>query len=345
MYVLFGNSSSASSSFATNTSNVYTVRNGKDGCYINGTKIRDYGDVTFGTSTLPMYLFALNTPAEAYTKRAFIGQIYGCKIYEGTELIRDFVPCYRKSDNVIGLYDLANNEFYTNNGTGEFIKGADVTNMAITLHGDNFREEISIPTSVEVEGATIPLLMSKWDKLTVDRLNNKVIYTEGSCKKVFTGEEAWAFHTVQPEYNIPNVWYKLWVTPKADVNVTTTKLGFGYSNMLGFTTANPAPNKAEWLFRFQYSNGNRLYIITPPDAELDTIDKFKVFLQEKYANGTPLTIEYVIEPITHDITNTDLGQSLLALATGKGTNYLEITSNLAPSQTDLSYWRQIIPNE
>jgi hypothetical protein len=74
-----------------------------------------------------------------------------------------------------------------------------------------------------------------------------------------------------------------------------------------------APNVAEWGFRFQYRNGNRLYIITPPEAELDTIDKFKAFLQEKYANGTPLTIEYAINPITHDITRTDFGQALLNL--------------------------------
>jgi hypothetical protein len=29
----------------------------------------------------------------------------------------------RKSDNVIGLYDVINGKFYTNSGTGEFIKG------------------------------------------------------------------------------------------------------------------------------------------------------------------------------------------------------------------------------
>ena len=34
--------------------------------------------------------------------------------------------CYRKSDGVIGMYDTENNAFYTNDGTGDFTKGADV---------------------------------------------------------------------------------------------------------------------------------------------------------------------------------------------------------------------------
>ena len=37
----------------------------------------------------------------------------------------NFVPCYRKSDNVIGLYNTVSNKFYTNHGSGTFIKGSD----------------------------------------------------------------------------------------------------------------------------------------------------------------------------------------------------------------------------
>lgn len=44
---------------------------------------------------------------------------------DGTE-VHTFVPCYRKSDNVVGMYDTVSNTFYTNSGTGTFLKGADV---------------------------------------------------------------------------------------------------------------------------------------------------------------------------------------------------------------------------
>jgi hypothetical protein len=48
------------------------------------------------------------------------------KIYIDEVLQRDFVPCYRKSDSVIWMYDLVNNQFYTNSWTGIFTKGSDV---------------------------------------------------------------------------------------------------------------------------------------------------------------------------------------------------------------------------
>lgn len=53
-------------------------------------------------------------------------KLYSCKIYENNVLVRNFIPCYRKSDNVIGLFDTINQVFYTNAGTGTFLKGADI---------------------------------------------------------------------------------------------------------------------------------------------------------------------------------------------------------------------------
>lgn len=54
-------------------------------------------------------------------------KVYDYKIYDNTNtLIRDFVPCYRKSDNVIWMYDIVNNQFYTNSWSWTFSKGNDV---------------------------------------------------------------------------------------------------------------------------------------------------------------------------------------------------------------------------
>lgn len=38
----------------------------------------------------------------------------------------NFIPCYRKNDGEIGVFDTENSVFYTNAGTGTFTKGADV---------------------------------------------------------------------------------------------------------------------------------------------------------------------------------------------------------------------------
>lgn len=72
----------------------------------------------------PMTLFCLNR--ESYQEKYGKFRIARCKIYDEHELERDFIPCYRKSDNEIGMYDLVYREFYTNQGSGTFEKGADV---------------------------------------------------------------------------------------------------------------------------------------------------------------------------------------------------------------------------
>ena len=41
-------------------------------------------------------------------------KLYSMKVYDSTTLIRHFVPCYRKTDNVRGLYDIVNDAFYSN---------------------------------------------------------------------------------------------------------------------------------------------------------------------------------------------------------------------------------------
>lgn len=57
----------------------------------------------------------------------FMGKLYAFKIYDGNDdLYADFVPVYRKSDNVIGLFETVTQTFYTNDGTGNFSKGGDI---------------------------------------------------------------------------------------------------------------------------------------------------------------------------------------------------------------------------
>lgn len=51
---------------------------------------------------------------------------YLCQIWENDVLVRDFVPCYRKSDNEVGMYDVVGMRFYTNAGVGSLIAGPDV---------------------------------------------------------------------------------------------------------------------------------------------------------------------------------------------------------------------------
>lgn len=57
------------------------------------------------------------------------GKIYRFKLYQAIsgdssrELVADMIPCYRKSDDKPGMYDLVRQIFITNSGTGEFTIG------------------------------------------------------------------------------------------------------------------------------------------------------------------------------------------------------------------------------
>lgn len=74
----------------------------------------------------PIYLFGINNANNNSTPWNFIGRIYYALFKENDVPVREFIPCYRVSDNVIGMYDRVNNIFYTNLGTGTFEKGNDV---------------------------------------------------------------------------------------------------------------------------------------------------------------------------------------------------------------------------
>lgn len=53
-------------------------------------------------------------------------KFYSFKAFKNGELISDLVPCYRKNDNVIGLYDKIRKIFLVNDHTGTFLKGKDI---------------------------------------------------------------------------------------------------------------------------------------------------------------------------------------------------------------------------
>ena len=89
-----------------------------------------FADSDSFTLDITTWLFARNHTSSTASGSAYrnpiASKIYFCKIYDNNTLVRNYVPCYRKADNVAGLYDLVNGVFYTNAGTGAFIVGGNV---------------------------------------------------------------------------------------------------------------------------------------------------------------------------------------------------------------------------
>lgn len=77
-----------------------------------------------------LYLFAKHCTdgADVVSSGQNINRIYTFEMYNSqNEKISNLIPCYRKSDSVAGMYDNINNRFLTNQGTGTFTVGSDVT--------------------------------------------------------------------------------------------------------------------------------------------------------------------------------------------------------------------------
>ena len=92
---------------------------------LNGKTTSGFGTDALGSSTWPMYIGSVNTAgkADGTSGRHFVGELYSFKIWDGTTLVRDFVPVVRSRDGVAGLYDMVENKFYTNIGSGSFKTG------------------------------------------------------------------------------------------------------------------------------------------------------------------------------------------------------------------------------
>lgn len=91
---------------------------------------------------LNFYLFARSSDTEIYFSNI---KLYESKMYYNSNLIRHFIPCYRNSDNEVGLYDLVNNAFYANNGTGAFTYGS-----VVDIPNPEYPQEIKVVTGDNV---------------------------------------------------------------------------------------------------------------------------------------------------------------------------------------------------
>ena len=78
---------------------------------------------TFNDITNPCFIFKPHYPDNWLP---FIGKVYYLNIIENNSMVRNFIPAKRKSDNVLGMYDIVNNVFYTNDGTGTFTAGPEI---------------------------------------------------------------------------------------------------------------------------------------------------------------------------------------------------------------------------
>lgn len=92
-----------------------TIEHSKDGFYLNGQLHKSIPPDTVFSSTSTLLIGKETTYSYPYAGR--IKNYF--RIFENNVLVRNFIPCYRKSDNKPGMYDLVSGQFFVNQGTGD----------------------------------------------------------------------------------------------------------------------------------------------------------------------------------------------------------------------------------
>lgn len=136
--------------FRGSNTNTYDLYIDKGTVYKDGVQQYSISTKTF-TLNYPTYLFAGNW-AGSRVEQPVSCKLYYFQILEYGTKIHDYVPCYRKVDGVIGLYDLVENEFITNAGSGTFTKGADHDTPLINLQDKTVTITTNTTTEITADG-------------------------------------------------------------------------------------------------------------------------------------------------------------------------------------------------
>ncbi|MBQ1242268.1 MAG: D-alanyl-D-alanine carboxypeptidase, partial [Oscillospiraceae bacterium] len=215
--IAFGDTSSSNaaavnwpSTTAKQTVKVDVAKNGskwnwavtKDGS-TNGINNASGTVSTSPISDKEVWLFALSdgTLNGAYNRMG--GKVYALKIWEDGETVRDYVPCYRVSDEVAGLYDLVGSKFYP--GTYDMNitypgqeKALGICNTGIVVNADT--GEIYYGQHIDRRHGQASMTKIMTCILTVENVdvNERALvaiymdHDDGSSMKLVTGEQ----HTI-----------------------------------------------------------------------------------------------------------------------------------------------------
>ncbi len=114
-------------SVSTTANTMYTTRLN----WLNSRKavILNADGTTKATKSVSGTLVQQTSPIDICTYNGGNGRamsIYGARLSQDGEVVRDYLPCYRKSDGEIGLMEMISGQFIPSQVANGFTKGADI---------------------------------------------------------------------------------------------------------------------------------------------------------------------------------------------------------------------------
>lgn len=116
--------------YTTGFSGVHTVETNKNKVLLDGKTIITVSTSPDFDTANPLALASTYSDApygdeNNYDTRRMIADIHSFKIYDNEQLVRDYIPV-KMNDGQVGLYDLVENKFYGNSGTGSITAGPEI---------------------------------------------------------------------------------------------------------------------------------------------------------------------------------------------------------------------------
>lgn len=164
---------------------------------INGATVTASATTFSGSNSL--YLFSCH--GGAAEDETSYQKLYSCQIYDNGTLVRDYVPC-RDASGVLGLYDLVNDEFYSNAGSGTFTAGEDIeppkehtATTTLTVYGEDADGNSLVGKYLIISGDANECIQFILDRIGLTDLFSSTVEAAG------VNIEAYQFHRFTDAYS------------------------------------------------------------------------------------------------------------------------------------------------
>lgn len=194
----------------------HTIDYNKNVVTFDGDTLTSFEAATFSTA-YTLLLCAYNHIGNAQLLANL--RLYSCKIYDNGTLVRNFVPCGNASGEV-GLYDLVNNVFYGNAGSGTFYPPCQVEEAPVLLWTN------ASPTSA-FAAQTINVDYSQYDAILIENVNANWQQSNVKVVSLYNPSQTIAqFLLSQNE-----------VSTAGYIGISSRKVTFANSNQINFESA------------------------------------------------------------------------------------------------------------
>ena len=297
--------------------------------YLNDGKMGFAGEtlVDVGENAVydyPTLLFARYNP-NTQNITASQSAIYDVVFTEGSAVSHHLVPAKRNSDNVLGMYDLVSGQFFTNQGTGDFTAGNEVSDP-VEIYTDGTVETIAIKDD---QNATVSTATCE-DLLSVGTYTDEQEVISGGVTrkvgvKVLDGTEEWKLSTAT---GTSSLFYC--IQTNMDYTATSAALCTHYTGELPSVAGSSQADKSVKAgYAGSMDGRTRLYL---RDTSFATVSDLTTFLANQYVAGAPVIVVY---PLATSTTETVTAQPM---STTEGDNTVEITqASMSGLELEVTY--------